>query len=41
MENDSPIGQRWEVMVDALDERQRRLLVGVEARVLEGVRSFV
>lgn len=34
MKTDSPIGQRWEVMVDALDERQRRLLVGVEAKVL-------
>ena len=28
------IGQRWEVMRDALDERQRRLLVAVEAKVL-------
>jgi hypothetical protein len=34
MEIDSPIGQRWEVLSDALDERQRRLLVGVEAKVL-------
>ena len=34
MDTDSPIGQRWEVLVDALDERQRRLLVGVEAKVL-------
>src|SRR5450830_217314 len=34
MEIDSPIGQRWEVLADALDERQRRLLVGVEAKVL-------
>ena len=34
MEADSPIGQRWEVLVGALDERQRRLLVGVEAKVL-------
>jgi hypothetical protein len=34
MEYDSPICQRWEVMVDALDEPQRRLLVGVKARVL-------
>jgi len=29
MQTDSPIGQRWEVMADALDERQRRLLAGV------------
>jgi hypothetical protein len=34
MEADSPIGQRWEILVGALDERQRRLLVGVEAKVL-------
>ena len=34
METESPIGQRWEVLVGALDERQRRLLVGVEAKVL-------
>ena len=34
MANDSVIGQRWEVMRKALDERQRRLLVGVEAKVL-------
>ena len=34
MEIDSPIGQRWNVMRDALDERQRRLLVAVEAKVL-------
>jgi len=34
MEIDSPVGQRWNVMRDALDERQRRLLVGVEAKVL-------
>ena len=34
METDSPIGQRWEVLGAALDERQRRLLVGVEAKVL-------
>lgn len=31
---DSVISQRWEVMREALDERQRRLLVGVEAKVL-------
>jgi len=34
MEIDTPVGQRWSVMRDALDERQRRLLVAVEARVL-------
>ena len=34
MEIDSPVGQRWKVMRDALDERQRRLLVAVEAKVL-------
>ena len=34
MKTDSPIGQRWKVMRDALDERQRRLLVAVEAKVL-------
>jgi len=34
MEINSPVGQRWNVMRDALDERQRRLLVGVEAKVL-------
>ena len=34
MANDSVIGQRWDVMRGALDERQRRLLVGVEAKVL-------
>ncbi len=34
METDSPIGQRWKVLGAALDERQRRLLVGVEAKVL-------
>ena len=34
MEIDSPVGQRWNVMRDALDERQRRLLVAVEAKVL-------
>ena len=31
---DSVISQRWEVMREALDERQRRLLVGIEAKVL-------
>ena len=34
MEIDSPVGQRWSVMREALDERQRRLLVGIEAKVL-------
>ena len=34
MANDSLIGQRWAVMRDALDERQRRLLVATEAKVL-------
>ncbi len=34
MANDSLIGQRWAVMRDALDERQRRLLVAIEAKVL-------
>lgn len=34
MEIDSPVGQRWSVMRHALDERQRRLLAAVEARVL-------
>jgi hypothetical protein len=34
MESDSPIGQRWEILGAELDERQRRLLVGVEAKVL-------
>lgn len=34
MEIESPVGQRWNVMRDALDERQRRLLVAVEAKVL-------
>jgi len=34
MASDSVIGQRWEVMRNALDERQRRLLVGIEAKVL-------
>ena len=34
MANDSLIGQRWEVMRDALDERQRRLWVAIEAKVL-------
>jgi len=34
MTTDSPIGQRWKVMQSALNERQRRLLVAVEAQVL-------
>ena len=34
MTANSLIGQRWEVMHAALDERQRRLLVAVEAKVL-------
>ena len=34
MQIDSPVGQRWNVMRVALDERQRRLLVAVEAKVL-------
>jgi Rhodopirellula transposase DDE domain len=34
MATDSLIGQRWAVMRDALDERQRRLLAAAEAKVL-------
>ena len=34
MPTESPIAQRWEVLHETLDERQRRLLVGVEAKVL-------
>jgi hypothetical protein len=34
MTNEFSIAQRWEVMRQALDERQRRLLVGVEAMAL-------
>ena len=34
MQIDSPVGQRWKVKRDALDERQRRLWVGIEAKVL-------
>ena len=34
MPDDSLIGRRWEVMRVALDERQRRMLVAVEAKVL-------
>ena len=34
METESLIGQRWSVMRGVLDERQRRLLVATEAKVL-------
>ena len=34
MTTESPVGQRWEVMRKALDERQRRLLVAAEAKVI-------
>jgi len=34
MQADSPIGQRWELMRDHLDERQRRALAGAEAKVI-------
>jgi len=34
MQADSPIGQRWELMRDRLDERQRRTLAGAEAKVI-------
>ena len=34
METESLIGQRWLVMRGVLDERQRRLLVATEAKVL-------
>ena len=34
MTTDSLVGRRWEVMHKALNERQRRLLVAVEAKVL-------
>ena len=34
MRADSPIGQRWELMRDRLDERQRRALAGAEAKVI-------
>lgn len=34
MTTDSAIGQRWKVMQSALNERQRRLLVAAEAKVL-------
>jgi hypothetical protein len=34
MQTDTPIGQRWELMRDRLDERQRRLLAAAEAKVI-------
>jgi len=34
MQADSPIGQRWQLMRDRLDERQRRALAAAEARVI-------
>lgn len=34
MAEDTPISRRWSLMREALDERQRRLWVAVEARVL-------
>jgi Rhodopirellula transposase DDE domain len=34
MQADSPIGQRWELMRDRLDERQRRALAAAEATVI-------
>ena len=34
MQADSPIGQRWELMRDRLDERQRRALAAAEAKVI-------
>lgn len=34
MQAEAAIKQRWEVLRGVLDERQRRLLVGVEARIL-------
>lgn len=34
MPTESPIAQRWEILHETLNERQRRLLVGVEAKVL-------
>lgn len=34
MTTESPIGQRWKVMQSALNERQRRMLVAIEAKVL-------
>jgi hypothetical protein len=34
MQADSPIGKRWELMRDRLDERQRRAFAGAEAKVI-------
>jgi Rhodopirellula transposase DDE domain len=34
MQSDSPIGQRWKLMRDRLDERQRRALAAAEAKVI-------
>lgn len=34
MQADSPIGQRWALMRDQLDERQRRALAAAEAKVI-------
>src|SRR5450631_1101816 len=34
MEADSPIAQRWELMRERLDERQRRAFAAAEAKVL-------
>jgi hypothetical protein len=34
MEADSPIGQRWELMRERLDERQRRAFAAAEAKVI-------
>lgn len=34
MQADSPIGQRWELMRDRLDERQRREFAAAEAKVI-------
>ena len=34
MQTDSPIGQRWKLMRDHLDERQRRALAAAEAKVI-------
>ncbi|HEY8710225.1 MAG TPA: ISAzo13 family transposase, partial [Burkholderiaceae bacterium] len=34
MEADSPISQRWSLMRERLDERQRRAFAAAEAKVL-------
>lgn len=34
MQSDTPIGQRWELMRDHLNERQRRALAAAEAKVI-------